>query len=189
MTMMETIAQILGFLALAANVLSFHFKQYRQIVTVQILSSVFFTLHYALLWGAGSADALTAGALNGLSLFRNGLLLLTEKKRTEKGTALIAGCFSAVVIVFGVMTWSSWVSALFITAMVLVTVSMSVRKPNALRLLTMTASPFSFAYALLVGSIGGSISEAISFLSALIAFLRYRRPAAETPEAVQPDDA
>ena len=80
-------------------------------------------------------------------------------------------------------------SALFITAMVLVTVSMSVRKPNALRLLTMTASPFSFAYALLVGSIGGSINEAISFLSALIAFLRYRRPAAETPEAVQPDDA
>ncbi len=171
---METLAQVLGFLALAANVLSFHFKKYRQIVTVQMISSVLFTVHFGLLFAAGREDALTAGALNALSLFRNGLLLVTEKKRTEKGTALIAGFFSAAVVVFGILTWSSWVSALFIIAMVLVTVSMSVRKPNALRLLMLTAAPFALAYDLLIGSIGGSINEAISFLSALIAFLKNR---------------
>ena len=125
-------------------------------------------------FASGREDALTAGALNALSLFRNGLLLVTEKKRTEKGTALIAGFFSAAVVVFGILTWSSWVSALFIIAMVLVTVSMSVRKPNALRLLMLTAAPFALAYDLLIGSIGGSINEAISFLSALIAFLKNR---------------
>ena len=174
MSTLETIAQILGFLALAANVLSFHFKKYGQIVTVQILSSVLFTAHFALLYSAGITDSLTAGALNGLSLFRNGLLLLTKEKRTEKGTALIAGFFSAAVIAFGILTWNSWVSLLFIIAMVLVTVSMSIRKPNVLRLLNLIAAPFAFVYDLLIGSIGGSINEAISFLSALIAFAKNR---------------
>lgn len=169
------IAQMVGFLALAANIVSFHFKNYRQIVLMQMLSSVLFTVHFGLLFFSGRTDAMTAGALNGLSLFRNGLLLMTEKKRTPKGTALIAGFFSAAVVAFGILTWNSWVSVLFIIAMVLVTVSMSVRKPNTLRLLTLTAAPFAFAYDLLIGSIGGSVNEAISFASALIAFLRNRR--------------
>ncbi len=171
----EMIAQVFGLLALAATVSSFHFKKYRQIVTVQMISSVLFTVHFLLLYGVGRTDAVTAGTLNALSLFRNGLLLLTEKKRTGKQTALIAVFFSAAVVVFGILTWSSWVSALFIIAMVLVTVSMSVRNPNTLRLLMMTVAPFSLTYDILIGSIGGSVNEAISFLSALIAFLRNRK--------------
>ncbi len=174
MNTLEVIAQMIGFLALAANICSFHFKKYNQIVIVQMISSVLFTAHFALLYAGGRADALTAGALNGLSLFRNGLLLLTEKKRTQKGTILIAGFFSAAVVAFGILTWNSWVSVLFIIAMVLVTVSMSVRNPSTLRLLMMTAAPFSFTYDLLIGSVGGSINEAISFLSALIAYRRNR---------------
>ena len=58
--------------------------------------------------------------------------------------------------------------------MVLVTVSMSVRNPNKLRLLMLIAAPFAFTYDMLIGSIGGSINEAISFVSALIAYLRNR---------------
>ncbi len=174
MNTLGTIAQVFGFLALAANISSFHFKQYRQIVGFQMLSSVLFTIHFILLYSSGQSDAITAGVLNALSLFRNGLLLLTEKKRTGKETALIAGFFSMAVVVIGLMTWNSWVSILFIIAMVLVTVSMSVRKPNLLRLLTLTAAPFALAYDLLIGSLGGSVNEAISFLSALIAFLRNR---------------
>ena len=170
----EITAQCFGILALAANVCSFHFKKYRHIVFVQILSSVFFTVHFVLLYVSGRTDALTAGTLNGLSLFRNGLLLITEKKRTPTGTALIAGFFSAAVIAFGILTWNSWVSVLFIVSMVLVTVSMSVRKPNSLRLLMMIAAPFAFVYDILIGSIGGSINEAVSFASVLIAFMRNR---------------
>lgn len=170
----EITAQVFGILALAANVLSFHFKKYRQIVIVQIVSSVLFTVHFLLLYVSGKTDALTAGALNGLSLFRNGLLLYTEEKRTPKGTALIAGFISAAVVAFGILTWNSWVSALFIVSMVLVTVSMSVRRPNTLRLIMMVAAPFAFTYNIIIGSIGGSINEAISFLSVLTAFIRNR---------------
>ena len=72
MSTVQMIAQIFGFLALTANISSFHFRKYRQIVTVQILSSVLFTIHFALLYSTGQADAVTAGVLNGLSLFRNG---------------------------------------------------------------------------------------------------------------------
>ena len=174
MSTKEIIAQVFGFLALAATVSSFHFKKYRQIVFMQILSSVLLTVHFLLLYSAGRADAVTAGALNALSLIRNGILILTEKRRTHRQTALIAGVFSAAVVALGLLTWSSWVSALFIVAMVLVTVSMSVRNPNKLRLLMLIAAPFAFTYDMLIGSIGGSINEAISFVSALIAYLRNR---------------
>ncbi len=174
MTAMEIAAQAVGFLALGANIASFHFRKYRRIVLMQMLSSVLFTLHFLMLRSAGQGAAVTAGVLNALSLLRNGLLLATEKRRTARGTALIAGGFSLAVIAVGLWTWSSWVSLLFIIAMVLVTVSMSIRQPNRLRLLMMAAAPFAFSYDLLIGSIGGSINEAISFLSALIAFLRAR---------------
>ena len=118
MTAMEIAAQAVGFLALGANIASFHFRKYRRIVLMQMLSSVLFTLHFLMLRSAGQGAAVTAG--------------------------------------------------------VLVTVSMSIRQPNRLRLLMMAAAPFAFSYDLLIGSIGGSINEAISFLSALIAFLRAR---------------
>ncbi len=120
MNTLEIIAQIIGFLALAANISSFHFKKYNQIVIVQMLSSVLFTTHFALLYSSGQTDALTAGALNGLSLFRNALLLIT-------------------------------------------------------------AAPFAFTYDLLIGSIGGSINEAISFLSALAAYRRNRSAGSSKP--------
>ena len=64
---------------------------------------------------------------------------------------------------------------LALAAMVLVTVSMSVRRPNTLRLLMLTATPFALAYDILIGSIGGSVNETISFISALTAFLRNAR--------------
>ncbi len=174
MNLLGVIAQCFGIFALITTVSSFHFKEYRQIVFLQLLSSVFFTIHFLLMYFSGQTDALTAGVLNAISLTRNVVLRYTADRRTEKGTAWIAGVFSVIVIIAGLITWKSPISLLFIIAMVFITIAMSIKNPNTLRLLMVIAMPFSFTYDLCIGSIGGSINEAISFFSALIAYLRNR---------------
>ena len=120
-------------------------------------------------------SAITGAALNGVCAVRDIMLLITEKKRTDKLTTILAVIFSAAVVAIGVATWSSWVSVLFIVAMVLNTVALSIPNPNTVRLFIMMSAPFACAYDILTHSIGGTVNETVSFLSALTAFIRCRR--------------
>ncbi len=174
---METIAQVFGILAFIASVVSFQMKTYRQILWVQTLCTVLFVTHFLLLLRAGQPDAVTGAVLNGISTVRDVILLATEGKRTQKHTAILAAVFSVAVVVVGVLTWSSWVSLLFIIAMVLNTVALSIPDPNMVRVFIMVSAPFACAYDVLTHSIGGTVNEVVSFLSALTAFIRYRRKA------------
>ena len=105
------------------------------------------------------------------------MLLLTEKNRTRKLTVLLTVIFSAAVVAVGLLSWSSWVSLLFLVAMILNTVAFSIPDPNKVRVIIMVSAPFACAYDILTHSIGGTVNEVVSFLSALTAFLRYRRKA------------
>ena len=174
---MEIVAQVFGILAFIVSVLSFQLKTYRQILWAQTLCACLFVVHFLLLVRCGQADAITGAALNGVCAVRDVVLLLTEKKRTEKLTTILAVVFSAAVVVIGVVTWSSWVSLLFIVAMVLNTVALSIPAPNTVRLFIMASAPFACAYDILTHSIGGTVNEVVSFLSALTAYIRYRRRA------------
>lgn len=175
---METVAQIFGILAFIASVVSFQMKTYRQILWVQTLCASLFVVHFLLLSRCGQADAMTGAALNGVCAFRDVILLVTGEKRSPKLTRILAVVFSLAVVAIGILTWSSWVSLLFIIAMVLNTVALSIPDPNMVRVFIMISAPFACAYDILTHSIGGTVNEVVSFLSALTAFLRYRRKAA-----------
>ena len=175
---METVAQIFGILAFAASVVSYQMKTYRQILLVQLVCVSLFVVHFLLLFRCGQADAMTGAALNGISAVRDVILLGTGEKRSRKLTTVLAAVFSVVVVAIGILTWSSWVSMLFIIAMVLNTVALSIPDPNTVRVFIMISAPFACAYDILTHSIGGTVNEVVSFLSALTAFLRYRRKAA-----------
>ena len=174
---METVAQVFGILAFLTSVVSYQLKTYRQILWTQLLCVSLFVIHFLLLMRCGQPDAVTGAVLNGVSAVRDVILLATEGKRTRKQTAILAVVFSAVVVVVGVLTWSSWVSLLFIIAMVLNTVALSIPDPNMVRVFIMLSAPFACAYDVLTSSIGGTINEVVSFLSALTAFIRCRRKA------------
>ena len=151
---MEIAAQVFGILAFIVSVVSFQLKTYRQILWAQTLCALLFVVHFFLLTRSGQPD---------------------EKKRTDKLTTILAVIFSAAVVAIGVATWSSWVSVLFIVAMVLNTVALSIPNPNTVRLFIMMSAPFACAYDILTHSIGGTVNETVSFLSALTAFIRCRR--------------
>ena len=174
---METVAQIFGILAFIASVVSFQMKTYRQILWVQTLCASLFVVHFLLLSRCGQADAMTGAALNGVCAFRDVILLVTGEKRSPKLTRILAVVFSLAVVAIGILTWSSWVSLLFIIAMVLNTVALSIPDPNMVRVFIMISAPFACAYDILTHSIGGTVNEVVSFLSALTAFIRCRRGA------------
>lgn len=176
---MEIVAQVFGILAFIVSVISFQMKTYRQILLVQTLCASLFVVHFLLLSGCGQADAVTGAVLNGVCAVRDVVLLFTEKKRTPKLTTLLAVVFSVIILVIGILSWSSWVSLLFIVAMLFNTVAMSIPNPNTVRMFIMISSPFALTYDILTHSIGGSINEVVSFISALTAYLRCRRSAAK----------
>ena len=67
--------------------------------------------------------------------------------------------------------------------MILNTVALSIPDPNRVRIFIMISSPFACAYDILTQSIGGTVNETVSFLSALTAFLRCRRQEKKSAEA------
>lgn len=172
---MEMIAQVFGILAFIVSVLSFQLKTYRQILWAQTLCSALFVTHFFLLTRCGQADAMTGAALNAVCMLRDIVLLITEKQRTPRRTTILAVVFSAAVVAIGILTWTSAVSALFIIAMILNTVALSIPAPNTVRIFIMISSPFACVYDILIHSLGGTVNEVVAFLSALTAFLRYRR--------------
>ena len=172
---MNLAAQIFGILAFLTSVISFQLKKYRDILIVQTLCAACFAIHFGLLAAAGQADALTGAVLNGVCMVRDLVLLFTAKTRTEKGTRILAAVFSLVIIALGILTWHSAASLLFIIAMTLNTVALSIPDPQHVRIFIMISSPFALGYDIINGSIGGIINEVFSFLSALTALLRYRR--------------
>ncbi len=169
------LAQALGILAFLTSAISFQMKTYRRIMIVQTVCTALFALHFALLVYGGEADAITGAVLNGVSMVRDLILIFTEKKRSRKGTLLLTVLFSILVVLFGFITWHSWISLLFITAMVLNTIAMSVPDPRNVRVFVMISAPFAFSYDLLNRSAGGMINEVFAFLSALTALIRYRQ--------------
>lgn len=176
---MEIVAQVFGVLAFIVSVISFQLKTYRRILWAQTLCATLFVIHFLLLSRCGQADAVTGAALNGVCALRDVVLLCTEKKRTPRLTTLLAVCFSAVIVCIGILSWTSPVSLLFIIAMVLNTVALSIPDPNTVRVFIMISAPFACAYDILTRSIGGTVNEVVSFLSALTAYIRCRRSMAK----------
>ena len=172
---MDVAAQVFGILAFIVSVVSFQLKTYRQILWAQTLCALLFVTHFYLLARCGQADAVTGAALNGVCAIRDIVLLITEKKRTQRLTTLLAVCFSLIVVIIGILSWSSPVSLLFIVAMVLNTVALSIPDPNMVRVFIMISAPFACAYDVLNHSIGGTVNEVVSFLSAMTAYIRYRK--------------
>ena len=174
MTVLEIVAQVFGFLAFAASVSSFQLKTYRRILWMQTVCAAMFLIHFFLLYRCGHTDALTGTALNMVTMTRDIILLITEKTRTQKKTMLLAVVFSVLVAVIGMLTWQSWASLVFVAAMVLNTVAMSIPDPNMVRIFIMLSAPLACVYDVLTGSIGGTVNEIVSFFSALLAYIRER---------------
>lgn len=159
------IAQGIGVIALIISMISFQQNTQKRVVTLQIVSSIFFCIHFYML------SAPLGSILNGIGIFRAIVFSNQDKAWASSKTWLFLFC--AIFIVVGVFFWDGPISLLPIIAILLTTVSFWVKNPFLVRLISAPSSPLWFIYNLAHRSYPGMITETFVLSSILIAMVRY----------------
>ena len=166
MTSLEIAAQILGILALLANVVCYQLNRRQHILVAQILGSLFFLVNLGL-QGAWAGAALNIHAILRLTVFYQ-----REKHPWARHPLWVPFfCITALLCVaFASPTWLDWV-ALFGTMFTIVSFSLS--DPMKIRLVSLPSPPCWFLYHFLHRNVGGFCNEIFVFSSAIIGFFRH----------------
>ncbi len=159
------VAQIIGFLGLACNGLSFQQKKRKGILSFQICAAALFVVHYIIL------GAYTGAVINFLGMLRSIVFINSDKKWAKHPAWL--GVFIFVFAVASIVTWADWYSILPATAMILTTVSYWLKNETKIRLVTFPSSPCWLIYNILTDSVAGIATEAVVMTSLIIAIVRY----------------
>ena len=168
--------QALGFLGLAAMVISFQMKNAKGVLLFLLLSDALFGFQYLLL---GSVAGMIVLAV---SIFRNIIMLLRDRWPVLgwKGWVVIM-IIAEVALCAGNI--AHWYDVLPIVGFAAATISFWSKDPQKLRFVnTVLISPVFFIFNLLVGSWGGVINEIITWTSSVTAYIRYRKKSADEGE-------
>ena len=163
--MQDTIAQILGIMAMAISVSAFQFKKNRSLFIVQGISCCLFFVHFFLL------GAYTGAFLNILALIRS-ICLSVKKLRHPVFEALVMLSF----IIITVLTYEGWPSLLVLAAMLVGTATYWLNKAKLIRISQLAViSPCWLIYNVVNFSIGGIITESFNIISTIVSMIRYRK--------------
>jgi len=166
MTPLEIFAQILGFIGAGICIFSFQIRSVRTLFCTQLISIIFFTLHFILL------GAYTGALQNVLALVRCILLIFSDKKWAHNNWVLagLIACF----IVSGIATYSGILSLLPTVAMIVSTLAMWTNDGFKLRVAQVfVTSPAWLIYNVSVFSISGVLTESFNIISVIVSFIRY----------------
>ena len=174
--MYDIIAQALGIIGMAMNILSYQGKKQRYVILMQLVGAAFFTANMFML-GAWSGFI-----LNALGIARAIVYANKEKFRSLKLWNILffisyGLSYIAVFTLFGkpVTFWNLLLEMLPTSAMVVSTVAFSRENASDIRKFAWYVSPAWLVYDAINLSIGGTICEAVSILSILTATLRLDR--------------
>ena len=169
--MIEFIAQAVGIIAMAINILAVQFKKPRQFFVCRIVASFLWGINFLLL---GSP---TGAIINIVNIVRS-IFLLNPKTFTKPflwvtvvlygvaGLATMEYTFSLLLILDILIIISQWVDSIGMW-------SNDFRKIRYCQLFAI--SPVWLAHNIVVFSIGGIITEVFTIISTIIALIRFRK--------------
>jgi hypothetical protein len=166
MSPLELFAQILGFIGAGICIFSFQIRNVRTLFCTQLISIIFFTVHFILL------GAYTGALQNFLALVRCILLIFSNKKWAHNNWVLwgLIACF----VISGIATYSGVLSLLPTIAMIVSTIAMWTNDGFKLRVAQVcVTSPAWLIYNVSVFSISGIITESFNIVSVIVSFIRY----------------
>lgn len=174
--MYDIIAQALGIIGMAMNILSYQGKKQRSVILMQLVGAAFFTANMFML-GAWSGFI-----LNALGIARAIVYANKEKIRNLKLWNILffisyGLSYIAVFTLFGrpITFWNLLLEMLPTSAMMVSTVAFSRENASDIRKFAWYVSPAWLVYDAINLSIGGTVCEAVSILSILTATLRLDR--------------
>lgn len=158
------IGQILGIVAIILGFISYQVRTQRQLLLMQTLVAVVFGAHYFLI------GAYSGMAMNLVNIFRNAAYDYRERKGVR--SRLIPLSFVAIQVFICALTWEAWYSVFVLLGIGINTYCMSFSDPQNVRKSILITSPLVLTYDIFAHSIGGSVYESVSIVSAFIGILR-----------------
>lgn len=168
--MAEIIAQILGLMALGANIVCYQLNSKKNILTVQIIASVLFTVNLLL------KGAFAGVLLNVHAIVR--LLVYAQKEKhawARSGWWVVFFCITAALCVL--VTYQSPVDIIALIGTFATVISFSLSDPALVRLVTLPSPPCWFLYHLSARNIGGVLNEIFVMGSIIVGAIRHDIPA------------
>lgn len=164
--MINIIGQVFGFVALFFAVLSFQSNKREKILSLQLLSSIFYFLNLLFLGGLTGAYSLLFG------VFRNYIYSLKGKKNWASQPIWVI-IFIVIFIISGILTYKNMFSILPIIGMCIGTVGLWMTKPSYIRWFAAFGPPLWIVYNYVSHSIGGIILELFYLISITIGIIRF----------------
>ena len=158
-------AQIMGFIAMISAVICFQQKDRKKILIFQILVTAIWTLHFILLKNP------TGAAINAMQVVRSILFLKKEEYKWTQwmGWPVI---FIVITVIIGIITWESPLSLLPVIGTSFSTVSLWMKKPKTIRLLTVPVSVLWGIFDAVNRSAAGVCNEVFTLVSIAVAIFR-----------------
>lgn len=170
----EIVAQIIGIIAMAFNILSYQFKKKGAVITAQLLGATCFAVNFLML------GAVVGGILNILAAVRAVVFLFKDKLKTDRLPWLIGFtvCYIAVYILnFTVFGKAPTVFNLIIEILPVIgmlALNLGFMRKNAadIRKFGLISSPAWLIYNIFAGSWGAIICEALTLISIFVGMAR-----------------
>ena len=167
MISMYIICQSLSIIGVIVGFISFQMKTDKQVLTLQTLVTLLFTVHYIML---GATDA---AILNAVGIIRN--FVYHNKDKKFYSPKIFPPLFAITMVALGMLSWKNWTSLLVIAGLAINTVFLSCKNPQSLRKSILVSSPMVLVYNLINHSLGGIIYESVAIISSAIGIIRYRK--------------
>ena len=157
MTKLQIAAQIVGACGMLSLFIMYQQSNRIKYLCYKLLSDVIWTVHYLMLFAVGGAIPNMVGIVRELIFMRE-----FKSKYTK---VIWAATFITINACLGIILANSWIQFVPICASALVTVSLTFKKTNNIRLLTIPISITFLIYDVIVGSWVGVLNESISLVS------------------------
>lgn len=171
---MELLAQGLGLVGMALNLISFQLREQKKLIRLQFFSSIVFALHYLLL------DATTGCVLNIVGICRAFVFSNKDKPWAQKKGWLylfIAAYVGVYIMTFAVLgkpwtVYNALLEMLPVIGMTATTIGFRLENAAKVRLLSLTNAPTWLTYNLFNRSIGGALTEVFCLISVVVGIIR-----------------
>jgi len=175
MTPTEIIAQIIGIIAMAFNILSYQGKKQQTVIACQLAGGAFFAVNFLLL------DATVGAILNVIAVIRAVVFLFKDKLRATHPAWFAGFCLSYIavyVLTFTVLQkeptpFNLIIELLPVIGMIALNIGFIKKTAGAVRKSGLVSSPAWLIYNIVAGSWGAIICETISLFSIVIGMLRH----------------
>ena len=157
--------QFIGGIGYATLAISYFNKEKRQILLMQIIAYIMFTIHYYLLSG------ITGAICNAIGLFALSVIYLFEKNKW-KYKNFVAWIFVGVLLNVNIATFQNIFSIFPMMASTIVIISFLMDNEDYIRGIGVISAICWLIYAIIYKSYIGIVFEVITLIGTIIAFIK-----------------